>query len=233
MPTRENVLQKWDELPAFMRREEVRPYYERLNRKRKQLVIKRCFDITASSVMLLFLIIPITCIGIAIKLDTPGPVFYRQTRITQYGRKFKINKFRTMYDWARTGGSSVTLSNDNRVTRVGRFIRKYRLDELPQIMNILAGEMSFVGTRPEVPKYVKQYKPEYMATLLLPAGVTSRTSIEYKDEARLLENAENADRTYTEKILPEKMKINLKEIKKFSIMRDIRTCIKTVSAVAF
>lgn len=231
MPTRENVLQKWDELPAFMRREEVRPYYERLNRKRKQLVIKRCFDITASSVMLLFLIIPITCIGIAIKLDTPGPVFYRQTRITQYGRKFKINKFRTMYDWARTGGSSVTLSNDDRVTRVGRFIRKYRLDELPQIMNILAGEMSFVGTRPEVPKYVKQYKPEYLATLLLPAGVTSRTSIEYKDEARLLETSEDADKVYTENILPEKMKINLKEIKKFNLIRDIRTCIKTVSAV--
>ena len=128
-------------------------------------------------------------------------------------------------------GSAVTVSGDNRITPTGAFLRKYRLDELPQVFDILSGNMSFVGTRPEVVKYVKKYKPEYFATLLLPAGITSEASIKYKDEAELLDAAEDVDEVYITKVLPEKMKYNLSSIRKFSFLGEIATMIKTVFAV--
>ena len=227
------MLRKWEELPAFMQTEEVRPYYEKLSRKWFSLFVKRIFDFAVSSVMLVILSPALLVLAVMIKKDSEGPVFYRQERITQYGRKFRIYKFRTMVINADKIGSLVTVGEDPRITKMGRKLRGCRLDELPQLINIWKGEMTFVGTRPEVEKYVKKYKPEMMATLLLPAGVTSEASIQYKDEDKLLADVsgENADRVYVEKILPEKMKWNLEEIKKFGFFREIGTMVKTVVAV--
>ena len=227
------MLRKWEELPAFMQTEEVRPYYEKLSRKWFSLFVKRIFDFAVSSVMLVILSPALLVLAVMIKKDSEGPVFYRQERITQYGRKFRIYKFRTMVINADKIGSLVTVGEDPRITKLGKRLRGCRLDELPQLINIWKGEMTFVGTRPEVEKYVKKYKPEMMATLLLPAGVTSEASIQYKDEDKLLADVsgENADRVYVEKILPEKMKWNLEEIKKFGFFREIGTMVKTVVAV--
>lgn len=225
------MLREWDKLPKGMRTEAVRPYYERLKKKKVSLALKRIFDVIASSIMLVILSPLLLIISILIVTDSKGGVFYRQERVTQYGKKFKIFKFRTMVANADKIGTQVTVSNDNRITKIGAVIRKYRIDEIPQLLNILAGDMSLVGTRPESVHYVKHYTPEMMVTLLLPAGVTSEASILYKDEAELLDQADDVDKVYIEKILPEKMKYNLESIKKFSFIREIGTMIKTVIAV--
>lgn len=226
------ILKKWDELPDFLRCDEVKPYYDILKRKQTSLVIKRIFDLIAASVMLILLSIPMLIIAIMIKLDSSGPVFYRQERVTQYGRKFRIHKFRTMVADADKIGTAVTVGNDSRITKVGAKIRDYRIDELPQLIDVLVGDMSFVGTRPEAVKYVRKYTKEMRATLLLPAGITSEASIRYKDEAKLLDEADDVDRTYVEKIIPQKMKYNLKSIKKFCVKREIVTMFRTILAVA-
>ena len=225
------MLREWDKLPKSMRTEAVRPYYERLKKKKVSLALKRIFDVIASSIMLVILSPLLLIISILIVTDSKGGVFYRQERVTQYGKKFKIFKFRTMVANADKIGTQVTVSNDSRVTRVGEKLRKYRLDELPQLINIILGDMTLVGTRPESTHYVKKYTPEMFATLLLPAGVTSEASIKYKDEAELLDKADDVDKVYVEKVLPEKMKYNLESIKKFSFIREIETMIKTVIAV--
>lgn len=227
------MLRKWEDLPSYMRTEEVRPYYEVLCKKKKSLAAKRIFDFAVSSAMLVILSPALLVLAGMIKTDSEGPVFYRQERITQYGRKFRIYKFRTMVINADKIGSLVTVGEDPRITKIGKKLRGCRLDELPQLINIWKGEMTFVGTRPEVEKYVKKYTPEMMATLLLPAGVTSEASIQYKDEDKLLADVSgsDADRVYIEQILPEKMKWNLKEIKKFGFFREIGTMVKTVVAV--
>ena len=170
-------------------------------------------------------------VAVLIKLDSPGPVFFRQERVTQYGRIFRIYKFRTMVNNASRMGTQVTVSNDARITRVGRWLRKLRIDEFPQLFNILAGDMTLVGTRPEVLKYVDAYTPEMYATLLLPAGLTSRTSIAYKDEERLLSNAEDADKVYIEEVLPAKMRYNLESLKKFGLKSDMSVLWNTFVSV--
>lgn len=225
------LLKKWEQLPPEMQTDEVRKYYDILKKKQVSLFFKRIFDIVVSLIMLIVLSPLFLILAIAIKLDSKGPVFYRQERITQYGKHFKIHKFRTMVCNADKIGTAVTVDNDSRITRVGRKLRGVRLDELPQLLDILNGSMSFVGTRPEVPKYVEKYSPEMAATLLLPAGVTSLASIYYKDEAALLSGAEDADKVYVEKILPAKMYYNLKAIEKFGFWRDIKTMFMTVFAV--
>lgn len=225
------MLKKWEELPAYMRTEAVRPYYNRLKKKKFSLYLKRGFDFTVATIMLLVLLPVFIAISIWIVTDSRGEIFYRQERITQYGKKFKIFKFRTMVADADKKGTQVTVQNDCRITKAGEILRKYRLDELPQLINIIGGDMSFCGTRPESTCYVKKYKPEMFATLLLPAGVTSEASILYKDEAELLEKAENIDKVYVEQILPEKMKYNLKSVREFSFLGEIFTMIKTVFAV--
>ena len=227
------MLRRWEELPEFMRPDAVRPYYKALEKKRYSLYLKRLFDFSMSSVMLILLSPVLLGLGIWIRMDSEGPVFYRQKRITQYGRPFEIYKFRTMVVNADRIGSQVTVGKDPRITRAGSFLRGCRLDELPQLINIWKGEMTFVGTRPEVPKFVKEYTDEMYATLLLPAGVTSMASICYKDEERLLQGVcgEEADRVYVEKILPEKMKHNLKELGKNSFFHDCTVISKTVFAV--
>jgi len=222
---------RWEDLPENMQTDAVRPYYDSLKKKTGSLLLKRIFDIAVSFLMLLLLSPFFLILAIAIKIDSQGPVFYRQVRITQYGREFRIFKFRTMVNNADRIGSLVTVGNDARITKVGSFIRACRLDEISQLINVLLGDMTFVGTRPEVPKYVNAYTPEMMATLLLPAGITSIASIRYKDEAELLDKAQDVDKAYIEQVLPGKMQYNLESILKFSFWDDIATCFKTVLAV--
>ena len=225
------ILKKWEALPDNLRTDAVRPYYDLLAKRKGSLLLKRCFDVVVSALMLLVLSPVFLVLAIAIKLDSPGPVFYRQVRVTQYGREFRIFKFRSMVSDADKRGSLVTVSGDSRITRVGHVIRNCRLDELCQLIDIFRGTMTFVGTRPEVPKYVAAYTPEMMATLLLPAGVTSEASILYKDEAELLDAAEDVDAVYIREVLPGKMKYNLDALKSFSFFSDIATMFRTVFAV--
>ena len=225
------ILKKWEELPENLRTDAVRPYYDLLAKRRGSLALKRCFDVVVSAMMLLVLAPVFLVLAIAIKLDSPGPVFYRQVRVTQYGKEFRIFKFRSMVSDADKRGSLVTVSGDSRITRVGHFIRNCRLDELCQLIDIFRGTMTFVGTRPEVPKYVAAYTPEMMATLLLPAGVTSEASILYKDEAELLDAADDVDAVYIRDVLPGKMKYNLDALKNFCFFSDIATMFRTVFAV--
>lgn len=221
---------KWEQLPPEMRTEEIRKYYDILEKKKFSLFLKRVFDIVVSAMMLFFFSPLFLILSIAIKLDSKGTVFYRQIRITQYNKRFRIFKFRSMVTDADKG-SQVTVNSDSRVTRIGKIIRKYRLDEISQLIDVFRGTMTFVGTRPEVPKYTEQYTPEMMATLLLPAGVTNLASIYYKDEAKLLDGVEDPDKVYIEKILPEKMYYNLKGIEQFSFRNDIKLMFMTVFAV--
>lgn len=225
------MLKDWDELPDFMRVPEVRPYYDVLKKKQFSLLLKRVFDFVTALMLLIILAIPMAVIAIWIKLDSEGPVFYRQERVTTYGKHFRIHKFRTMVNNADKIGTAVTVSGDARITKVGQKLRNLRLDELPQVFDVLEGTMSFVGTRPEAVKYVEQYQPEFNATLLLPAGITSEAAIRYKDEAKLLDAADNVDKVYVEQVLPEKMKWNLKAIQQFSLSKDYATMFQTVFAV--
>lgn len=226
------LVKEWNKLPEFMQVEEARPYYETLRKKKGQLILKRIFDIVCSFILIVLLSPILLILSIWIKLDSKGPVFYRQERITQYGEVFRIFKFRTMVTNADKIGTLVTTQNDSRITKVGNKIRKCRLDELPQVFNIFLGDMSFVGTRPEVQKYVDQYTPEMYATLLLPAGVTSLASIKYRDEDEIIEQktseGKTVDQAYIEDVLPEKMKYNLNYLDEFNIGRDLYLCVKTV-----
>ena len=226
------MLREWDNLPTWMKCPEVKEYYDILAKRKLSLRIKRIFDIAVASVLLIVLAIPMMVIAIMIKLDSQGPVFFRQERVTSYGKKFKIHKFRTMVNNADKIGSAVTVDGDNRITKIGSKLRNLRLDELPQLLDVLSGNMSFVGTRPESTKYVKKYSKEMRATLLLPAGITSEASIRYKDEAKLLDKADDIDKVYVEKVLPEKMKYNLESIREFSFFKEIVTMFRTVFAVA-
>ena len=226
---------KYKDLPKEFQNNAVKKYYEIVSRKKTSLLFKRIFDIIFSILILLILFIPIIIISIAIKLDSNGSVFYRQERVTQYGKKFRIFKFRTMVTNADKIGTLVTVKSDVRITKVGKFLRKYRLDEFPQIFNILIGDMSFVGTRPEVTKYVEKYSDYMYATLLLPAGLTSYSSINYKDEDEIiskhLDDNISVDDIYIKYILPDKMKYNIEYIEKFSFLYDIKIMFKTFLSV--
>lgn len=225
------IWKAWHDLPNDMRCESVRPYYEILASKRSDLLIKSIFD-RLMAIILLFALSPIFLVlAVWIKVDSEGPVFFRQERVTQYGKTFRIYKFRTMVQNAEQIGAQVTSKGDMRVTTVGKALRKYRLDELPQLINILEGTMSFVGTRPEVPKYVASYTDEMKATLLLPAGVTSIASIQYKDEDTLLDAADDVDKCYVQNVLPAKMEWNLRSIVEFSFFRELKVMVETVLAV--
>lgn len=224
-------VKNWENLPDNMQTDSVRQYYEALRKKQAQLIAKRVFDVVVSLILLVVLSPVFLILWVAIRVDSKGAALFQQIRVTQYGREFRIYKFRTMVVDAEKLGAQVTTKGDSRVTRVGRFLRKCRLDELPQLVNILKGDMSFVGTRPEVPRYVAAYSDVMWATLLLPSGVTSTASIEYKDEDRLLSNAEDADKTYIDAILPAKMQYNLQYLLDYSFWKDIKIMIKTVLAV--
>lgn len=221
----------WDELPEFMKTPEVKPYWESLNKKRVQLSLKRAFDLEMALLMLVPLSVPMGVIAIAIKMDSEGPVFYRQERVTTYGKRFRIHKFRTMVSNADKIGSAVTVGGDARITKVGNRLRNLRIDEIPQLIDVLTGNMSFVGTRPEATKYVEKYTNEMNATLLLPAGITSEASIRYKDEAELLDAADDVDRVYVEDVLPGKMRYNLQSIREFSFLGEVATMFRTFFAI--
>ena len=224
-------MKRWEDLPDKLKNEKVRPYYDLLSKKKVELVLKRVFDIIFSTILLVALMPFILILSIAIKIDSPGPVFYRQVRVTQYGRLFKIHKFRSMCNDADKKGTLVTVENDVRITRVGKLIRKFRLDEIAQSIDVLKGDMSFVGVRPEVVKYVEKYDSEWNATFLLPAGVTNLTCIYFKNEKDMLVMTDDVDKIYEEEILPQKMKWNLKGIKEFSLWGDFKLMFMTVFAV--
>lgn len=224
-------MKNWNELPDYMRIDEVKPYYELLKKRGLSIFFKRLFDIVMSLILILLLAIPMLIIAILIIMDSPGGVFYRQERVTKYGRHFRIFKFRTMVSNADKIGTHVTVGNDSRITKIGARLRGARLDELPQLFNVLIGDMSFVGTRPEAVRYVEKYTGAMWATLLMPAGITSEASILYKDEAELLEKSEDADKVYIEQVLPAKMEYNLKSLEEFSFWGDLHTMFKTVLAV--
>ena len=225
------MLTSWEKLPEHIRNPEVKPYYDILYKKRFSLWFKRLFDFVAATILLVLLALPMTIIAVWIKTDSEGPIFYRQERVTKDGKHFRIHKFRTMVVNADRIGTAVTVGNDKRITKAGEKLRQFRLDELPQLLDVLSGEMSFVGTRPEAVKYVEQYEPEYYATLLLPAGITSEASIRFKDENKLLQDTFDADRVYLEQILPEKMKWNLQSLRSYSFLQDLLTALRTVFAV--
>lgn len=224
-------LKKWEDLPDFMRVDEVKPYYLILEKKSFSLALKRVFDIITSIILILLFSPIMLMVSLLIKLDSPGPIIYKQVRITQYGRSFKVYKFRTMVNDADKMGAHVTTQNDNRITRVGKKIRDCRLDEFPQLFNVLKGDMSFVGTRPEAVKYFESYTDKMKATLLLPAGITSMASIMFKDEATILSNETDVDKTYVEQVLPQKMEYNLRSIEEFSLWKDLKTAVMTLGVV--
>lgn len=224
------ILRKWNDLPPEMRTPEVREYYDLLSSKKVHLVLKRVFDVVVSFMLLVLLSPLFVILATAIKLDSKGPVFYRQVRVTQYGEKFRIFKFRSMVTDADKS-SLLTVGGDSRITRTGKIIRKFKLDELSQLIDVLRGTMTFVGTRPEVPKYVEKYTPEMMATLLLPAGITSEASVYYRNESELLDAAEDVEKTYLEVVLPDKMKYNLAAIRSFSFIDDLKVMVLTVLTV--
>jgi lipopolysaccharide/colanic/teichoic acid biosynthesis glycosyltransferase len=223
-------LKEWNDLPEIMKNPEVKPYYDSLKEKTASLIGKRVFDLFVSVLMIVILTPLILITAVAIEIDSRGPVFYRQARITQYGREFRIFKFRSMIVDADKKGAFLTVNNDNRITRVGKILRKTKLDEIPQLFNIVSGDMTFVGTRPEVKKYVDEYTPEMLATLLLPAGITSLASIYYKDENSLIDKEEDADRVYLERILPDKMKWNLRGLLSYSFWGDVKLMFMTFFA---
>ncbi len=227
------LLPKFDELPKPLQFPEIKPYYEFLHHRRGRLICKRVFDFFASFLLILLLSPLFAVIGIWIACDSKGPVFFRQTRITQFGKPFSIYKFRTMVVNAPELGAPITTKEDTRVTGAGKFLRRLRMDELPQLFNVLKGQMSFVGVRPEVPRYVREYTPKMMATLLLPAGITSPASIAFSKEEELLADSKDPEKTYLERILPQKMKSNLSYIQSFSLTGDLKILWQTVQTIFF
>ena len=214
-----------------MKNKYTKEYLGLLEKRRFSLCAKRVFDVAVSLLILLVLSPLLLLLALAVKLDSRGPVFYRQVRVGRYNQDFKIFKFRTMVQDADKIGPPLTVGDDPRVTRVGHLIRKLRLDEFSQLLNVLGGSMSLVGPRPEFRKYVDVYTPKYMATLLIRPGITATSSIAFKDEDSLLNAAEDPEKVYVEQILPPKMAYNLAYMKKISLLNDIKIMFQTVGAV--
>ena len=221
----------YENLPKSMKNEYTKQYVDLLNNSKFSLCVKRVFDVVVSFIILLLLSPFFLILAAAIKIDSKGPVFYRQIRVGRYNEDFKIFKFRTMVQDADKIGLPLTVGDDPRVTRVGHLIRKLRLDQFSQLLNVLNGTMSLVGPRPEVRKYVDAYTDEYMATLLIRPGITATSSIAFKDEDKILNSADNAEEVYVEKILPPKMKYNLEYMKNITLLNDIKIMFQTVGAV--
>ena len=204
---------------------------ERLEKRRFSLAIKRFVDIILSLIGLIILLIPFIIISVIIKLTSKGPVFYRQERIKRGDVPFRIFKFRTMVQDADKKGMLITVGEDNRITGIGKFLRKSKIDELPQLINVLIGDMSFVGPRPEVPKYTALYDEYQKNVLKIRPGITDLASIKYKDEASVLAKSENPEETYINEIMQEKLRINLEYIEKISVIQDIKLIFITVLEV--
>jgi len=225
------LLPSWEQLPESLQSDAVRPYFDSLRKKQGSLFMKRIADLFLSLLLLILLAIPCALLAILVKRDSRGPVLFRQERVTQFGKRFSIFKFRTMVEDAPSLGAQVTGRGDSRVTKLGKTLRRYRLDEIPQLFNVLCGQMSFVGVRPEVPHYVEGYTRQMQATLLLPAGITSPASIAFRQEDALLAGAADPDRVYREEILPRKMEYNLQYLREYSFFGDFIIMVKTVLSV--
>ena len=202
-----------------------------LEERRLQLALKRLMDIVVSAGALLVIWPVLLLIAVAIKIDDPGPVFYRQVRVGRNGKEFRIYKFRTMVVDADKKGLAITVGRDNRITRMGAILRKTKLDELAQLINVFTGDMSFVGPRPEVPKYVNMYTPYQRQVLLVRPGITDYASIAYRNENDLLEGAEDPEKMYIETIMPDKIELNMKYLREISPIADIRLILSTIVAV--
>ena len=193
-------------------------------------MLKRIFDIIFSFIGIIILLPFMLIIAILIKLDSKGSVFFKQVRVTKNGREFKIFKYRTM----RVGSdkySQITVGKDNRITKIGTFLRRYKLDEIPQLINVLIGDMSLVGPRPEVPKYVALYTEEQKEILNVRAGITDYASIEFSDENDLLASEENPEEVYIEKIMPRKIELNKRYLSEISILTDIKIILLTIKKI--
>jgi glycosyltransferase len=193
-------------------------------------LLKRIFDIVSSLFGLIVLSPFMLIIAILIKLDSKGPVFFKQVRVTKNGREFKIFKYRTM----KIGSdkySQITVGKDSRITKVGDFLRKYKLDEIPQLINVLIGDMSLVGPRPEVPKYVALYTEEQREILKVRAGITDYASIEFSNENDILANETDPEKAYIEKIMPRKIELNKKYLSEISVMTDIKIILLTIKKI--
>ena len=202
-----------------------------LQRRRPQLAAKRAMDIVISAAALCVLWPVLLLIALAIVVDDPGPVFYRQVRVGRGGKPFRIFKFRTMVVDADKKGLSITVGRDSRITRVGALLRKTKLDELAQLLNVLCGQMSFVGPRPEVPRYVELYTPYQRQVLLVRPGITDYASIAYRNENDLLAGADDPERMYIETIMPDKIELNMRYLREISPLADVRLILKTIIAV--
>lgn len=219
-------LTRFSELPQRMQNPTVKSYYDILLERRGALRVKRLFDFTLAALLLVLLLPVMAALALAVVLDSEGGAVFCQERVAQFGKRFVIYKFRTMRPGAERG-SAVTLLKDERVTRLGGFLRRTRLDELPQLFNVLRGDMSFVGPRPELPCYVAKYDDAALATLLIPQGITSPASLLFRDEERYL-TGEAPQRVYTELILPRKAAVNLDYLRTFGLMQDLRIMERTI-----
>lgn len=202
-----------------------------LARRKPQMIAKRTMDIVLSACALAVLWPLLLLIALAIWIDDPGPVFYRQVRVGRNGKTFRIFKFRSMVMDADKKGLAITVGRDSRITRVGAVLRKTKLDELAQLLNVFLGQMSFVGPRPEVPKYVELYTPYQRQVLLVRPGITDYASIAYRNENDLLAGAPNPEAMYIEQIMPDKIELNMKYLREISPLADIRLILKTIVAV--
>lgn len=226
-------MKKFQDLPPEFQNQAVKKYYDILSKKKSILFIKRALDFLVSLVLLVLFWWVLAVIAVIIKLTSKGNIIFKQKRVGKYGREFYVLKFRTMVTDAEKLGKQITVGErDPRITGIGHFLRKFRLDEFPQLINVLVGDMSFVGARPEVPHYVKKYTDEMMATLLLEPGITGVASIFFKDEAKMLEIEPDPELCYINHILPEKMRMNLDYLEKLSLTYDLKLVFQTVFEVS-
>ena len=202
-----------------------------LRKKKFSLFLKRCFDITASAFGLLVLAVPFLIIAIIIKVTSKGPVFFRQVRVGKNGKEFRIFKFRTMVADAEKKGMQITVGADSRITGIGKFLRKTKVDELPQLINVFIGQMSFVGPRPEVPRYVAMYSDYQRNILRIKPGITELASIVYRDENEVLAQSEDPEKTYIEDIMPKKIRLNIEYMKKLGFWYDLKLIFMTFAAI--
>lgn len=221
------MIPDWEKIPSDMRNDSVRKYYNIVTTKKHSLILKRLFDVVASLMLLIILSPVMLVVSILIKISSKKEkVIYKQKRITQYKKEFYIYKFRTMTSDDKVK-NSITCYNDPRITKIGKILRKFRIDEFPQLINVLKGDMSFVGTRPEVIDYISCYSDEMLATLILPAGVTSICSIKFREEEKYLKDSDDIFKTYVDCILPEKMVYNLEYLENFNFFYDIKIMFMT------
>lgn len=206
-------------------------YQEIVKKKAFSLFIIRCFDFCIALSGILFLLLPFCLIALAIKCDSKGEVFFRQVRVGRNGKNFRIYKFRTMVKDAEKKGLQLSTTTDSRITKVGKLLRKTKCDELPQLFNVLAGQMSFVGPRPEVPKYVEMYSEEQKNVLLIRPGITDEASILYRNENDVLEKSDDPEKTYIEEVMPDKLRINLEYLTKIGLFYNVKLIFKTIFAV--